>query len=434
MEDIFNASFTSMFPSTPTSEIRGQMIGENRGDFVSSPMPALSFRDSPRDKGVEELASPKYSRSPSRPGRSRSRSSSRHSSRSHSPPSSLGNNYAPSASSTSAHNSSNHPNEPFRLAYDESLHVDGNSEHTRNCPSRLGLESSARVNHGQSIVNDQQEQPASPFDTNFLSQLKREEAISSPLLKTIAAIPAEATGDILSSEDEFRTLTPVSVQRPWDAPGGKSQPDFAKDDGHVQTSAGSSHLRGSDLRAILSRSANRKNSEKLSSLRRLTLSTPTMTSTQGPSTIRPSSLLARLSRGREASSSNSSGLASTSLQRPTRRPEGRRRLSLSPSLPPIPESSLRESSPRPPSRADSDSDRESLGIFELNAHDLLFGGNLSEDDEDGLSPPTSVAPTDVECEELGSHEDERQDIVEDEGADLSDGSCSCELPSSLRLL
>lgn len=117
------------------------------------------------------------------------------------------------------------------------------------------------------------------------------------------------------------------------------------------------------------------------------------------------------------------------LHLPVRRPENRRRLSLSPSLPPIPESTLREASPRPLSRTESDSDRESLGIFELNAHDLLFGGSLSEDEdggnEGGGSPPTSVALTDIECEELGEHEEQRQDDSEGENADMSDGSSSC---------
>lgn len=123
----------------------------------------------------------------------------------------------------------------------------------------------------------------------------------------------------------------------------------------------------------------------------------------------------------------------SALHLPVRRPENRRRLSLSPSLPPIPESTLREASPRPVSRTESDSDRESLGILELNAHDLLFGGSLSEDedeDEDGDnegggSPPTSVAPTDIECEELGEHEEQRQADSEEDNTDMSDGSCSC---------
>lgn len=120
-------------------------------------------------------------------------------------------------------------------------------------------------------------------------------------------------------------------------------------------------------------------------------------------------------------------MLSSPLHLPVRRPENRRRLSLSPSLPPIPESTLREASPSPLSRAESDSDRESLGIFELNAHDLLFGGSLSEDEDGGGgSPPTSVALTDIECEELGEHEEQRQDDSEGENADMSDGSSSCE--------
>lgn len=117
------------------------------------------------------------------------------------------------------------------------------------------------------------------------------------------------------------------------------------------------------------------------------------------------------------------------LHLPIRRPENRRRLSLSPSLPPIPEFTLREATPRPLSRTESDSDRESLGILELNAHDFLFGGSLSEDEdgdnEGGGSPPTSVAPTDIECEELGEHEEQRQADSEEDNTDMSDGSCSC---------
>lgn len=407
-ENILDVSFRPMFSPASEVEIPPKMNGGNQANFAG---PSTDGTISPEDIYAERTRS----RTSSRSSRSPFGRSSRSSSRSRSPSCFVGKR-SPLSPSSSTRTSPNYPNLPLQLIHDENITDESTTECLDLYPSGLYYESSPRVLRYDSIVVKPEEQPASPFDANFLNQFHIQDGFSSPLLKTASVIVNDAPTDSLSSEDEFRISTPT---QPWDA----------------SKNTESSPSRGSGLKTILSSSTSRKNAGKTSPLRRTTLSSPVSTSTASPlitnSVIRPSSLLARLSKGKGASSFIASGMLPSALHLPVRRPENRRRLSLSPSLPPIPESTLREASPRPVSRTESDSDRESLGILELNAHDLLFGGSLSEDeDEDGDnegggSPPTSVAPTDIECEELGEHEEQRQADSEEDNTDMSDGSCSC---------
>lgn len=315
--------------------------------------------------------------------------------------------------------------EPLRISKNEE-----NTNFERVHPEGRTLKvSSPHVNPIISRLENVEEQPASPFDAHFLSQLNSDKGFSSPLLQTTAFFPDNAS-DSYASEDELRRLTPVVSRQLRALSGPKYRPDPTDSD------AGSSRPGSSELKSILLRSASRKRNERKSLLRTPSLMTSqssSISSSLQANLRRPSSLLSRLARRTDQFSSQGSNLSSSPLVIPPRRsrPEARRRLSLSPRLAPIPESSLQEVSPRPLSGSESDSDRESLGIFELNGHDLLFDGCMSEDEEareGGISPPTSVAPTDVDCEELGNHEEECQEQYEDETADASDRSCSCEYP------
>lgn len=406
-ENILDVSFRPMFSPASEVEIPPKMNGGNQANFAG---PSTVGTISPEDKYAERTVSPARSRTSSRSLRSQFGRSSRSSSRSRSPSCFVGKR-SPLSPSSSTRTSPNYPNLSLQLVHDENITDESTTECLDFYPPGIDYESSPRVPRYDSIV---EEQPASPFDANFLNQLHIQDGFSSPLLKTASVIVNHAPTDSLSSEDEFKISTPT---QPRGAPKNTE----------------SSPSRGSGLKTILSNLTSGKNAGNTSPLRSLTLPSPVSTSTASPlitnNVIRPSSLLARLSKGKGASSFIASGMLPSPLHLPIRRPENRRRLSLSPSLPPIPEFTLREASPRPLSRTESDSDRESLGILELNAHDLLFGGSLSEDEdgdnEGGGSPPTSVAPTDIECEELGEHEEQRQADSEEDNTDMSDGSCSC---------